>query len=78
MNQHELIKIKIEYQGELSDNPDMHILFTSDKRYLIYCGVCIFSIIESNPGMKIKFHIFSDEYDSIFTSVFFQLIDISA
>lgn len=51
----------------------MHVLFTSDKHYLTYCGVCIFSIIEANPGFKIKFHIFVDEYDQLFSATFFSI-----
>ncbi|PRB57718.1 glycosyl transferase family 8 [Erwinia billingiae] len=71
MNAHELVKEKVTYTADGNLNADIHILFTTDKRYLTYCGVCIFSIIDKNPALNITFHLFTDEYNDLFPASFF-------
>lgn len=71
MNAHKLVKEKVTYTADGNLNADIHILFTTDKRYLTYCGVCIFSIIDKNPALNITFHLFTDEYNDLFPASFF-------
>ncbi|MEN4930444.1 glycosyltransferase [Erwinia billingiae] len=65
------MKEKVTYTADGNLNADIHILFTTDKRYLTYCGVCIFSIIDKNPALNITFHLFTDEYNDLFPASFF-------
>lgn len=72
MSAHDLVKEKNTYTAGGYANADIDILFTTDKRYLTYCGVCIFSIIDKNPALDITFHLFTDAYNDLFPSSFFS------
>jgi UDP-glucose:(glucosyl)LPS alpha-1,3-glucosyltransferase/UDP-glucose:(galactosyl)LPS alpha-1,2-glucosyltransferase len=71
MNKHDLVKERIVYAGNKNFVADINILFTTDKRYLTYCGVCLFSIAQMNPELNLTFHIFTDEYSKLFPASFF-------
>jgi len=60
----EIMDSEVLHVREINISDDSHtdldIILSPDERYMNYAGVCIYSIKEKNPHLKLRFHIFTE------------------
>ena len=66
---------QIEFNSLSDDNECFDIAYGIDKNFQLGASVSIVSVVINNPGINLRFHIFTDQCDSLFKDKIKNIVD---